>query len=61
MGVWFIAAALGNLIAGRVGGMIESQPHATIFRSVALIIAAAGVLLLVFSPMIQKRMMGDVR
>jgi len=61
MGVWFIAAALGNLIAGRVGGMIENQPHATIFRSVALIIGAAGILLLVFSPMIQKRMMGDIR
>lgn len=61
MGIWFIAAALGNLIAGRVGGMIENLPHATIFRTVGLIAAAAGVLLLVLSPMLQKRFMGGVR
>ena len=61
MGIWFIAAALGNLIAGRVGGMIENLPHATIFRTVALIVGASGVLLLVLSPMLQKRLMGGVR
>jgi POT family proton-dependent oligopeptide transporter len=61
MGIWFIAAALGNLIAGRVGGMIEHLPHAQIFRIVAMIAGAAGVLLLLFSPLIQRRMMGDVK
>ena len=61
MGIWFIAAALGNLIAGRVGGMIGSFPHRTIFQTVALIIGLAGVLLLVLTPIIQKRMMGDVK
>lgn len=61
MGVWFIGAALGNLIAGQVGGMIESYPHRSIFQTVASIVLAAGVILLIFTPMIQKRMMGDVK
>ena len=61
MGIWFIAAALGNLIAGRVGGLIENQPHASIFQIVALIVGVGGIVLLVVSPMIRKRMMGDVR
>ena len=60
MGIWFIAAALGNLIAGRVGGMIEHLPHATIFRTVALIVGGAGLVLLFLSPPIRKRMMGGV-
>ncbi len=61
MGIWFIAAALGNLIAGRVGGMIEDQPHAVIFRIVAIIVGGSGLLLLLFSPLINKKMMGGVR
>ncbi len=61
MGIWFIAAALGNLIAGRVGGLIEGKPHAEIFQIVALIMGGAGLLLLIFSPFCQKHLMGDVR
>ena len=61
MGIWFIAAALGNLIAGRVGGMIEDKPHSQIFQIVGLSAAGAGILLLLLSPVIQKRMMGNVR
>ncbi len=60
MGIWFIAAALGNLIAGRVGGMIEAKPHATIFQVVALIMGGAGLVMLAASPLIKKRMMADV-
>lgn len=61
MGIWFIAAALGNLIAGRVGGMIESLPDASIFMTVALITGGGGLLMLLISPFIQRRMMGNVR
>ena len=51
MGTWFMGAALGNLIAGRVAGYIESMPPAELFRTVALIAAAAGVVFLVlFKP-----------
>ena len=61
MGVWFIAAALGNLIAGRVGGMIQDKPPATIFQVVALIAGTAGIVMLLFSPLIQRRLMGGVK
>ncbi len=61
MGIWFIASALGNLIAGRVGGLIEDLPHAEIFQIVAMIAGGAGLLLLVISPFCQKHLMGDVR
>jgi POT family proton-dependent oligopeptide transporter len=60
MGIWFIAAALGNLIAGRVGGQIENLPHVDIFRIVAMIVGVSGLVLLLFSPWIRKRLMGDV-
>jgi len=61
MAIWFIAAALGNLIAGRVGGQIENLPHESVFRIVALIVGGVGLFALLVSPMIQKRLMGDVR
>ena len=51
MGTWFMGAALGNLIAGRVAGYIEALPPAELFRTVALIVAVAGVVFLVlFKP-----------
>ncbi len=51
MGTWFMGAALGNLIAGRVAGYIEALPPAELFRMVALITAAAGsVFLVLFKP-----------
>ncbi len=61
MGIWFIAAALGNLIAGQVGGLTANYPHRAIFQVVALVVGVTGVVLLVFTPIIQKRMMGDVK
>ena len=61
MGIWFIAAALGNLIAGRVGGQIENLPHHSVFRIVALFVGVAGLILLVASPWMQKRLMGNIR
>jgi POT family proton-dependent oligopeptide transporter len=61
MGIWFIAAALGNLIAGQVGGIIENFPHRAIFQTVAIVIGVVGLIMLVFTPIIQKKMMGDVR
>ncbi len=51
MGTWFMGAALGNLIAGRVAGYIEALPPAELFRTVALIVAVAGaVFLVLFKP-----------
>ncbi|MBW3661175.1 MAG: peptide MFS transporter [Gemmatimonadetes bacterium] len=59
MGVWFIATALGNLIAGLVAGQLEQLAPAALFGNVAMIIGAAGVAALLLSPFV-KRLMGDV-
>ncbi|MFQ5678966.1 MAG: peptide MFS transporter [Gemmatimonadota bacterium] len=56
MGVWFIAAALGNLIAGLVAGSLESLAPVALFRNVALIVGGVGVVALVASPGIRKLM-----
>ncbi|MFW6206643.1 MAG: peptide MFS transporter [Gemmatimonadota bacterium] len=54
MGVWFIAAALGNLFAGLVAGSLEVLAPSALFRSVAIFIGAAGVVGLVVSPWVKK-------
>jgi POT family proton-dependent oligopeptide transporter len=60
MGVWFIAAALGNLFAGLVAGTLEALPPADLFRNVALFTGIAGVLALMVSPWV-KRLTGGIR
>jgi proton-dependent oligopeptide transporter, POT family len=60
MGIWFMGAALGNLIAGLVAGLIETFSLPVLFGTVALTTAGAGVVLLLFSPAI-SRMIGNVR
>ena len=59
MGVWFIAAALGNLFAGLVAGRLEELSPDALFWNVALTIGAAGVIALVASPFI-RRWTGDI-
>jgi POT family proton-dependent oligopeptide transporter len=48
MGIWFMGAALGNLVAGRVAGLIESLPLPQLFGAVTMFSLGAGLLLLVF-------------
>ena len=60
MGVWFIAAALGNLFAGLVAGNLEILPPSELFRSVAIFASVAGVLALVASPWV-KRLTGGIQ
>jgi POT family proton-dependent oligopeptide transporter len=60
MGVWFLATAVGNFIAGRVAGFYEAMPLPDLFTSVALFGIVAGGILLGLSPMV-KRLMGGVR
>lgn len=54
MGIWFLGAALGNLIAGLVAGLIETMPLPGLFSTVAFIVIGSGVLFLVFSRPIAK-------
>ncbi|MGD2070590.1 MAG: peptide MFS transporter [Gemmatimonadota bacterium] len=58
MGVWFIAAALGNLFAGLVAGQLETLEPAALFRSVAMFTGAAGVVALVVAPGAKRLMRG---
>ena len=60
MGIWFMAAALGNLLAGLVAGLIESLALPQLFGAVGLIVAVGGVLMLLASGPI-RRLAGDVR
>ena len=49
MGIWFMGAALGNLVAGRVAGLIESLPLPQLFGSVTIFSVGTGLLLLLFT------------
>ena len=60
MGVWFIASALGNLIAGLVAGLIEDLPSQQLFFYVALFVGGAGMVALLLSPFV-RQLMGDVK
>ena len=60
MGVWFIAAALGNLIAGLVAGRLEQLAPAELFWNVALIAGGVGVVAVFVSPVV-RRLVGDVK
>jgi POT family proton-dependent oligopeptide transporter len=54
MGVWFVGAALGNVFAGLVGGMLESLMPADLFRAVAMIIGGAGLVAILLAPQVKK-------
>jgi POT family proton-dependent oligopeptide transporter len=59
MGIWFMGAALGNLIAGLVGGKFETLPLPQLFLAVAIVSAGSGLLFLIFAKPIRK-MIGGV-
>jgi POT family proton-dependent oligopeptide transporter len=57
MGIWFLATALGNLIAGLVGGNVDPEkldqmPRLFIATTISLV--AAGLLLAAMTPLIKK-------
>jgi POT family proton-dependent oligopeptide transporter len=49
MGIWFMGAALGNLVAGRVAGLIATLPLPQLFGAVTMFSMGAGVILLLFT------------
>ena len=59
MGIWFMGAALGNLLAGRVAGLIHSLPLPQLFGAVTLFSMGTGLLLLLFTRPL-KRWMGGL-
>ena len=62
MGTWFLGTAIGNNLAGRVGGEVGSQVAAMpgAFLRMTLIGVGAGALMLLLSPLL-RRWMGGVR
>ncbi len=60
MGIWFVAAALGNLFAGVVAGQLETLSSDSLFWYVAMIVGGGGIVALLASPFVQ-RLMGDVK
>ncbi len=60
MGIWFMGAALGNYIGGRVGGLFETFPLKNIFFAVFCFSLAASVIMFVLIPWM-KRLMGEVK
>jgi POT family proton-dependent oligopeptide transporter len=59
MGVWFIASALGSLVAGLVAAQLETLPAVTIFTFTAIFAGATGLVALLVSPLV-NRLMGQV-
>jgi POT family proton-dependent oligopeptide transporter len=59
MGVWFLAASVGNYIAGQLSGLYESSlPLSSLFGRVGLFAIIVGVVMLVFAPRFTKMMHG---
>jgi len=58
MGTWFMGTALGNLIAGLAGGGFAGMSTSELFRSVGWITGGAGLLLLLATPMIVRKLIG---
>jgi POT family proton-dependent oligopeptide transporter len=57
MGIWFLATALGNLIAGLVGGNVDPEKldqMPKLFIATTISLVAAGLLLAVMTPLIKK-------
>ncbi len=63
-GIWYLAIAIGNKLAGSTGGMIdqvtEEYSLSTFFMLFFLIPAGAGVLVMILNPLL-KRLMHGVR
>src|SRR3546814_3702398 len=60
MGIWFVAAALGNLFAGLLAGQLEELDPNALFSKVALFVGGAGIIALLASPFVRK-LMGSVK
>ncbi|HEX8826420.1 MAG TPA: peptide MFS transporter [Archangium sp.] len=58
MGVWFIANAVANYLAGLIGGYAEKLGEFDLFLTITAFTAVAGVVLLAVSPVLKRMMHG---
>lgn len=54
MGIWFTAAALGNLIAGLLAGTLEGRSPSSLFLFVAIFVGTFGVLAMLVRRGVQR-------
>lgn len=60
LGVWFLAAAIGNYMGGELATYFETFPLPKLFGAVAGVTLGVGVLVTLMTPLIKKQM-GGVR
>ena len=60
MGVWFLAAAIGNYMGGEIAGLFETLPLPQLFGTVAAINIGVAVVVIALAPLVKKQM-GGVR
>lgn len=63
MGIWFVGAALGNLIAGRLAGRFDPESLADmpgLFFQIVLTTVGTGIILLIFTKPI-KKLIGNIK
>ena len=61
MGIWFVGAALGNLIAGQVAGDFDANNLAAFpgqYLNIVLIVGGSGIIMLLFAKPVKKLMGG---
>ena len=61
MGMWFLATALGNLIAGQIAGEFDPNNLAAMpdqYLDIAKVIGASGLVMLLLTIPIKKHMAG---
>ena len=61
MGIWFLATALGNLIAGQIAGDFDAndlQAFPAQYWQIVLTTGGTGIILLLFTKPIKKLMGG---
>jgi POT family proton-dependent oligopeptide transporter len=54
LGVWFLAASVGNFIGGNVAGFYETFTTAQIFTAVAAFVLVAAVIMAIFVKPIKR-------
>ncbi len=54
MGVWFVASALGSLVAGLLAGRLEELAPSALFWSIAWMIGGAGLVALLCTPLVKR-------
>jgi POT family proton-dependent oligopeptide transporter len=58
MGVWFLAASIGNYMGGEIAGYFEKLPLDQLFGAVAAVNLGIGFLVMLAVPLIKKQMGG---